>query len=182
MDVVWEGRCSCEKYLSKIVLLQGAGLPFSQTFQLHIVRSEKLLVRSCCQPCTAALPCASLCFPGPSSRAAHVGFVWLSSEKRGKKNNRAHLACTANIGETLEMSWTQLGIWSRKWICRSSTLQTQLSRRASRQEGFPLCISWGLGSVFSLPTSVQFITKFKPLRVKLCNPCVIFKNCFKIRS
>lgn len=171
----WERKMQLWKI--SVLLLEGVGLSFSQTFQLHIVRSEKLSVKNCCQPCPAA--------PWPSLTLYHVGFVWLSSEKGGKKNNsknNRHIWPADPTLERQEMSWTPLSTWRRKWICRAGAAEPSALRHSTTSARLPLCISWDLGSVFSLPTPVQVIAKFKPLRMKACDPCVIFKNCLKIRS
>lgn len=158
---------SCEKYLSKVILLEGAGLfhgHFSCTLW-EVKGSQWRVVVSLAQQ-----------HPGPFIKRLLTLGLCGSVQRNGVKTPAVRIWPTL---ESQEMGWTQLSTWGRKWICRAEAVEVKTSTTSGR---FPLCISWDVGSVFSWPTSVQVIVKFKPLRMKVCNPCVIFKNCLKIRS
>lgn len=169
MDVVGKRRCSCEKYLSKVILLEVSWAVLFMSISAVHCEEWKALSEE-----LSALHSSTLGVPGPSSQAAHLG-LWGSVQRNGVKKIAVQVWPTL---ERQEMGWTQLSTWSRKWIFWAGAAEVKTSTTSGR---FPLCISWVVGLVFSLPASIQVIAKFKPLRMKVCNPCVILKNCLKIR-
>lgn len=128
-------------------------------------------MKSCGQPCPAA-PWASLAL---HHKLLTLG-LWGSVQRNGLKNKVWPAEPTL---ERQEMSWM-------KWICRAGAAEVQhpagTAHTNSTTPGrFLLCISWWF-SIFFANFNAGFIAKFRPLRMKVCNPCVILKNCLKIRS